>query len=673
MGEAHPLNDPAMLVLRDGLALQKAGRLTEAEAQYRQVLQAQPQHGTALHLLGIVLAQTGRPAEAVPYLRQSVALQPQQAVNLHNLAGALHVTGALDEAWQCSSQALALNPVYVAAYVLRASVLWALGRQAQAREDLGTALSLHPADPAALALQTHMQTQGQTQGQAEPLPTQGDARFQAEAGMALLDQRQFALAIAALERALVLDPQQDAWLGSLAWAKVSGCHWSGLQADVQRLAQRVWAGQGGVDPFLLLACADDPLLQRRNAEQYFAPFAQGAAPVPPRAVPAISAIRGGGERIRLAYLSNDFHEHATAYLMAQVFELHDRSRFEVTALSFGPPIACAMRSRLERAFEHFIDVDGMSDAQVVQWMQRAQIDIAVDLKGFTRGARSAVFAQRPAPVCVNYLGYPGTLGAACFDYIVGDPVVTPLAHAAHFAEQIAQLPHSYQPNDRTRPIAPPYTHRAAEGLPPDGFVFAAFNNPYKITAAVFSTWMRLLQQLPHSVLWLVGEQPDQQARLRQQAQGEGVDPARLVFARNEPQARHLARHALADLFLDTTPCNAHTTASDALWAGLPVLTCLGHTFAGRVAASLLTAVGLPELVTTSLADYEALALQLAHNPGQLAALRQRLQTQRMTQPLFDAPAYARHLEAAFATMHQRARQGLPPAAFAVAPLNSYSS
>ena len=669
MAEPHPLNDPVMLVLREGLELQKKGDLEQAEQHYRQGLQIDPLHATGLHLLGIVLAQTGRATEAIPYLRQSVELQPKQAVNLHNLASALYAMGALNEALQFSNQSLEINPVYVGAYVLRASLLWDLGRQAQAYNDIQTALSLHPEAPDALILQQKMAQHAVVAPRASSSSNQpgGDALFQVEAGMAFLNQRQFSLAIAAFERAMALQPSLSELCAPLAWAKINGCDWHGLLSDMLQVERRIHAGGKGVNPFVLIAGSADPVLQRQCAEQYFSQF------VAPRQRGLRRPHWAVHERIRVAYLSCDFHEHATAYLMAKVFELHDRSQFDITALSFGPSTECAMRTRLVNAFERFVDVDGMSDEAVVQWIEREEIDIVIDLKGFTKDARTAIFAHRPAPVAVNFLGYPGTMGSDCIDYIIGDPVVTPFEHGAHFVEKIVQLPHSYQPNDRTRVIEQPYTSRVAEGLPQDGFVFAVFNNPYKITLDIFGVWMRLLHQIPDSVVWLVSESKDQQTQLRKHAQDHGIDPARLVFARYEPQARHLARHALADLFLDTTPCNAHTTASDSLWAGLPVLTCMNQTFAGRVAASLLMAMDLSELVTHDLTSYEARALHLARHPDALADLSRKLRAHRMTQPLFDVQAYTRNLEAAFQIMYQRVMNGLPPAAFSIVPKSADSS
>ena len=658
----QPYHDPHLETLRRALQWQQQGQLAEAEACYRQVLALAPGHANAWQLLGIVLGQSGRAVQAVDCLRRCCELKPEDPMAWHNLASALQVQGQAQQALQACERALTLNPVYVAGYGLRASILWQLGQQQAALEAIERALALHPADAQAQAQRAAMlAARAQAGGaaaanRAAPLSA-ADPEFLCAAGLQFLAQRQYTLAVQALERALAINPRQEEAIGPLLLAKQHAADWSGWPAQVQRLEQLVRTGRFAPVPFTLLACSDDPLLLRRSAERYF-PARPVAAPVR-----APLCVRSDG-RIHVAYLSADFHEHATAYLMARLFELHDRRRFEVTALSFGPQAADAMRARLTRAFDRFESVQGQSDAAVAQRLEQLGVAIVVDLKGFTQDSRPGIFALRPAPVSVNYLGYPGTMGSPCLDYLIGDPVVTPMAHAAYFAEQIVQLPHCYQPNDDQRPIAPAPS-RAEAGLPATGLVFAAFNALYKITPPVFDVWMRLLHAVPGSVLWLVGEYAPAQQHLRQQAQARGVEPTRLVFARYAPQAQHLARQQLADLFLDTFPCTAHTTASDALWAGLPLLTCQGQTFAARVAASLLHAVGLPQLVTQSLAEYEALALQLARQPQQLAALRQQLLAQRRRSPLFDAVGYTQALETAYQHMHQLAQQGLAPTAFSV--------
>jgi len=365
-------------------------------------------------------------------------------------------------------------------------------------------------------------------------------------------------------------------------------------------------------------------------------------------------------RIRLGYFSADLYHHATANLMAGLFEQHDRSCFEVIAFSFGPSKADAMRRRLEGAFDQFHDVGYLSDSGIAELATRIGIDIAIDLKGFTQHARSGIFAQRVAPLQVNYLGYPGTMAADYIDYLIADQDVIPSGHTAHYREKIVWLPHCYQVNDDRRALADDTFNRRGAGLPEQGFVFCCFNNNWKITPAVFSLWMQLLQRVPGSVLWLLEDTPLAAANLRRAAAAHGIAAGRLVFAPRMSLDQHLARHRVADLFLDTLPYNAHTTASDALWAGLPVITRQGETFASRVAASLLKAVGLPELITASADAYLALALELANDAPRLAALHQKLADNRLVQPLFDTRLFARHIEAGYTAMWQRYQAGLPP-------------
>lgn len=352
----------------------------------------------------------------------------------------------------------------------------------------------------------------------------------------------------------------------------------------------------------------------------------------------------------MGYFSADFHGHATAYLLAEVIELHDRERVHATAFSFGPPSQGPMRERPERAFDEFIDVSRLSDAAIAALSRERGIDIAIDLKGLTQDSRPGIFAARAAPVQVNYLGHPGTLGAPFVDFLVADETILPRAHEAHYTERVLRMPDCYQPNDRRRPIAPQAPGREALGLPAQGFVFCCFNATYKLSPDVFAVWMRLLARVESSVLWLMRAPESAMGRLRAAASAAGVDPARLVFAAPLDLPFHLARLREADLFLDTFHCGAHTTASDALWAGVPLVTRLGETFASRIAASLLRAAGLADLVTDSTAAYEALAHELARSGNRLAELRRRLATRGHESPLFDTPRYTRELEALYLAM-----------------------
>jgi predicted O-linked N-acetylglucosamine transferase (SPINDLY family) len=374
----------------------------------------------------------------------------------------------------------------------------------------------------------------------------------------------------------------------------------------------------------------------------------------------VIASREWHRRIRIGYFSADFRSHATSYLLAELLELHDRERFEVSAFSFGPSSPDPMRQRVESACDRFVDVRGSSDQEVAELARKMEIDIAIDLMGFTHLCRPGIFALRAAPVQVSYLGYPGTMGVPYMDYLIADSTVIPEGDEAGYQEKIIRLPDCYQVNDRKRSIADGAFAREDLGLPREGFVFCCFNNSCKITPRAFDVWMRILERVEGSVLWLLEDNAAASRNLRQEAERRHLSANRLVFAERMPAPAHLARHRAADLFLDTFPYNAHTTASDALWAGLPLLTCLGNTFAGRVAASLLTAVNLPELVAATPKEYEEKAVELAADPRRIDELKSRLVEQRSTATLFDTPRFARYLEAALQIIHERQLAGLPP-------------
>lgn len=470
-------------------------------------------------------------------------------------------------------------------------------------------------------------------------------------------------AIAAFEQLLRVEPDFPYVLGHLIFCKLQCASWTDLDALCGRIHADLQAGKPAVTPALATA------LLGRSSDQL------GALEIVARdkfrgAPPMWRGERYRHDKIRIAYVSSDLHAHATAVLMAGVFESHDQNRFETIAISLGPDDASPVRARLKNSFHRFIDAADSSDVQIAAFMRQAEIDIAVDLKGYTSHARPGIFAFRPAPVQVNYLGFPATMGAEFIDYIVADRFTIPEADEPFFSEKVARLPDSYQPNDRTRGIAAKPPIRAGMGLPETGFVFCCFNNSFKIQPRVFDVWMRLLRQIEGSVLWLLADNSSAIANLKREAASRGVDPDRLVFAPRAGLEEHLARHRLADLFLDTLPYNAHTTASDSLWTGLPVLTCMGSTFAGRVAASVLNAAGLPELVTSTLDEYEALALALAREPVRLAGIRANLAANRDTCPLFDVERFTRHLESAYTAMWERAERGEKATPFDVPAVES---
>jgi predicted O-linked N-acetylglucosamine transferase (SPINDLY family) len=442
----------------------------------------------------------------------------------------------------------------------------------------------------------------------------------------------------------------------LVFLEREACRWDAAAAELATLRTAVRAAPSDTavetGAFVHAVLVDDAAEQLKAASLYARHLASRAVPLP-----RIQA-RAHEGRLRIGYLSADFHQHATSQLAVQMFESHDRERFEVTLFSAGPDDGTALRQRMRGAAEHFVDLHGHGMAQMAAAIRARQIDILVDVKGATHGSVMPVLAYRPAPLQVNWLGFPGTSGATYIDYLIGDAVVTPIHHAGHFSEKIAQMPLCYQPNDSRRGLQSPQP-RAAWGLADDALVLCGFHQSYKISREVFASWCRLLHALPHAVLWLLRWNANVQAALTAAAAADGIDAARLVFAPLLPADLHVSRLAAADLFLDAWPCNAHTTASEALWAGVPPVTVVGATFAQRVAASLLHASGVPELVCSDVALYEQTVLQLAALPERRAALRERLIAQR-SHPPFDGTRFARDIEALFQRMWQRAVAGLPP-------------
>jgi protein O-GlcNAc transferase len=605
-----------------GLALRALHRRDEEIACYRRALRLQPDFAAAHNDLAIALNEQRRPEEALASLRRALALQPDSAELLNNLAIVLTDLHQFAAAEQHLRQALRLRPDYAEAHSN-------LGNVHKARRDFAGALECYRR---ALALD----------------PENADAQH--NLGMALRNLGRHDEAAACFRRTLARNPENSAALVALAIAERQICDWR-TPRDAE-IRARVARGDAAIEPFDFLSFAETGAEQLRCARNYWAGFAMPA----PLFRAAGQAPR---DRIRIAYLSFDFRAHATSYLLVELLERHDRAQFDIVAASFGPDDGSAMRRRVVAAVDRFVDISDLGDAEAARLLAEMPIDIAVDLNGLTANNRRNILAHRPAPVQVNYLGFPATMGAPFIGDIVVDRFVAPPEAQGDFSERLSHLPDCYQPNDRRRRIAERTPTRAECGLPETGFVFASFNNSYKITPPLFDIWCRLLRAVPGSVLWLLHDNEWAAANLRREAASRGVAPGRLIFAPRMKLPEHLARHRRADLFLDTLPINAHTTASDALWAGLPIVTCAGETFVSRVAGSLLHAVGLPELVTHDLAAYESLALRLAGDPAALAAIKARLAANRATAPLFDSERYCRGIEAAYLDMVAAYRRAIP--------------
>jgi protein O-GlcNAc transferase len=681
------------------IAAHRSGNLAEAEALYRRVLAGNARDFDALHMLGIIFAQRSEFAEAEKFLRAANEVDASVPPCLHNHGNVLVRLERYEEAIACYRKALAVAPNYGPIYADLGNAQSALGRldEALASHDIAVKLDSRSAQahynrgvtlfklarPEA-ALASYNWAISIDPGHAEAHSNRGEIfrnarnynealtaydraiainRNLAEAwrgrGIVLFQLRRYEEAIGAFDAALRLKPDLSELRGWRLLAKLSVCDWRNFDVQVSELRAAARSGKVAGTPFSLLSLPVSLAEEAQCARAWIAEFAQHA--------PIWRGQIYKHDRIRVAYLSSDFREHAVAHLTAGLFEEHDKSRFEIIALSLGgEEPESDIRRRVKGAFERFIDVSRETDLRVAEMIKELEIDIAVDLNGFTDGMRPLILARRPAPLQVSFLGYPGTMGASFIDYIIADPTVLPREELVNFSEKAAWLPDTYQVCDVRRPISERTPSRGECGLPETGFVFCCFNAAYKISPATFQSWMRLLAAVPGGVLWLASPNAAAIANLRAAAQAAGLAPDRLVFAPRVPSiADHLARHRQADLFLDTLPYNAHTTAADALWAGLPVLTCRGATFAGRVGASLLTALGVPELITTSQADYEALALDLVAEPDRLAALKAKIAQNRDTAPLFDTRRFTRHIEAAYATMWRRLQAGEPAETFAV--------
>jgi protein O-GlcNAc transferase len=641
-----------------GNVLQELKQLDGALASYAQAIALKPDYAGAYSNRGLVLHELEQWEAALASHNQAIALKPDYAEAYNNRGNVLQELNQLEAALASYQQAIALKPDYAEAYSNRGIVLKELNQLEAALASYQQAIVLKPDHAEAYsnrgnALMELQQLKAALANYNQAIALKPDyAEAYSNRGHALKELRQLDAALANYTRALELQPDQKWLYGHWLLTKMLLCDWRDLESAMARMASKIERAERATQPFAVVTLADYPPLQRRAAEIWVEETCPASLALPP------IARRARRDKIRLGYYSADFHGHATAFLAAQLFEQHDRERFHVVAFSFGPDAQDAMRKRLSSAFDEFIDVHAKTPREIALLSRELEIDIAVDLKGFTQNSRPEIFAHRAAPIQVNYLGYPGTLGASYVDYIIADRVLIPEQSRHFYQEKVVSLPNSYQANDRSRRIADRQFSRAELGLPPLGFVFCCFNSAYKITPLVFDSWMRIMQRVEGSVLWLLKDSDTAANNLRKEAQARGVSEARVIFAERMPSADHLARHRAAGLFLDTLPCNAHTTTSDALWAGLPVLTRAGESFAARVAASLLNAVGLPELITTTVEQYEAIAIALATDPARLARLKDKLNENRLTTPLFDCELFTRDLEQAFVQMYERYQQGL---------------
>lgn len=668
-----------------GNALAERGAPDEALAAYGRVLALQPDHPGAYFNIGTLHSKTGHLERAVEAFQKALASLPNDPDIHNNLGLVFERQQRLEEAAACFKRALAVAPRHVHAWNNLGSVLRAGHRLDEAAESFEKALAIRPGFVDALVnYGALLKAQGRLHDaiacyrkaqQSDP----GQSAIHAELGHALRDAGDFAEASACYRKAIALDrasetlhyhlaecckamgrfdeaasayaralelkPGYARALGGLTYVRQHLCEWDGLEKLWAGLRDAIGQPGSGISPFSVLYMPYSAAEHLACAKEWARQELGAVAETDRRATSGTVAPRQ--RRARIGYLSWDFHQHATSYLMAELFELHDRERYEIHAYSYGPDDGSALRARIRSACEHFVDLAQASVREAADRIRGDEIDILVDLKGYTMGARPQILAYRPAPVQVSWLGFPGSMGTAHVEYIVADPFIIPPGREAHYSETVIRLPDCYQVNDRKRAIAERTPPREECGLPQDGFVFCSFNQTAKILPEVFGAWMAILGAVPGSVLWLLETNRWATGNLRREAQQRGIDPGRLIFAPPRPLPEHLARYRLAGLALDTFPYGSHTTASDALWAGCPLLTRTGETFASRVAGSIVTSAGLQELVTSDLPSYERTAVALASDPVRLEALRRRLQEGRDTCPLFDTPRFTRNLEKAY--------------------------
>ncbi len=647
-----------------GNALVGLGRIDDALASYDKAILLEPRFTGAMFNRALALLQAGRSGEALAGFDAVLSIDPAIAGALDGRGNALLALGRLDEALAGFDQALKADPQFIVALNNRGFVLSRLRRFDDALASFNRALKIDPKFPGALnnrgnALVALGRTDEALASFSEAVAiSENSADALANRGAAAMSAKRYEIAEQDFERVIGIDREFPYALGNLLYAKLQCCDWNSYDELQGWIHEGVGSSLKTILPFESLASSDSPADQQAAAKTW-------VDDVLPARDAGVASRRYAHDKIRIAYLSTDFNVHPLAVLMVELFERHDRSRFETVAISFGRNDGSEIRARLEKAFSAFHDVRGKSDSEIASLISGLEIDIAVDLTGFTENCRPGILALRPAPVQVNYLGYLGTMGADFIDYVLADRYVIPELESPHYTEHVVHLPDTFLVTDTTRQIALP-PGRAEMGLPDKGFVFCCFNNRHKITPQFFDVWMRLLRETDGSVLWLASGNAISDANLRREAEARGVAPERLVFMAHVRKSEdYLARYLLADLYLDTLPYNAITTAVDALWAGLPMLTCAGQSFAGRGAASLLHAVGMPELIADSLAAYEATAFKLARDAAMLAGLKQRLASERASFPLFDTVRFRRNIEAAYVTMWEGHQRGEPPAGFAV--------
>jgi predicted O-linked N-acetylglucosamine transferase (SPINDLY family) len=688
------MNPQLQLMLQQGIQAFQDGNVDSADSILKRVIQVDAKNLPALHILGLVKASQEKFEEAANLLARAARIEPNDASIRYNLAKALADSGSDREAIPHHKKSIELDPNNPQAWLNYGRTSTKLGRHDDALTYYDKALGLQPdyaeavlnkgaalkelkryeeaivCAEQALTINFNLAEGWLNLGAAlkelklydkaithfdKALSLQPDyAEAWGNKGLSLHELKRYDEAIVHIEKALSLKSDIDWLYGQLLSTKMKICSWADLMDSVEIISKRVLVNERVVQPFTLLELNDEALLHKKSSEIYV----QHRYPLNTTLGPIFKHPQG--QKIRIAYFSGDFKNHPVAYLTAELFEIHDRSRFETYAFSLMTA-SDGMRDRIHNGFDHFIDTEKMSDLEIAQHARELRIDIAIDLSGFTEGARTGIFSYRAAPIQVNWLGYPGTSGADFIDYIVADKTIIPESHQRFYTEKVVYLPDTYMVDDSMRIPSPRIFIREECGLPKNDFVFCCFNNSHKFNPQVLDSWSRILLKVENSVLWIPENNQYFMSNVVIEFEKRGIHSKRIIFAKRiELMADHLARSSLADIFLDTYPYNAHTTTMDSLKAGVPVLTLMGESFTSRVAASLLNAIGLPELITTTQSEYEDTAIELAMNPQKLASIKQKLASNRLTAPLFNTPRFTKNLEAAYIKMYERYQSGSEP-------------
>ena len=643
-----------------GLVFKNLGQVNESVSSLNMAISIKSDYFDAHYNLAIILKELGRHDQALNSYEKAISINPNFANAYNNLGNLYLDLGREDDAINSYSRAIQINPNFAQAHNNLGNLFKDIERYEDAIQSYKKAIKANPQLSEAInnlgnLFKTLNQLDNAINCYKKAVAINPDfAEAHYNLGIVFKKTNKKEKALISLERAWLLKPSMDYILGDLLSAKCNFCSWDDYYALIDELQLKISNNKKVVNPFNLLGLIDDPSLQRKAAEI----FANDQYPKK-YALPEIQQYQKH-PRIRIGYFSADFHNHATMHLMAELFELHKKSLFEIIAFSFGPDKKDEWRQRAVNSFDKFIDVRHKSDLEVSMIARKMEIDIAVDLKGYTRDCRPKIFVESCAPIQVSFLGYPGTMATDFIDYLIADQTLIPKEKRAHYSEKIAYMPYSYQVNVSDRDVSQVPVSRYEHGLPKTGFVFCCFNNNYKITISVFSIWMRILLAVEGSVLWLLENESITKKNLIQEAEKFGINKDRLVFAKMVPVEDHLSRIRLADLFIDTLPCNAHTTASDALRMGVPVLTCLGESFASRVAASLLSALKLHSLITSNHSEYESLAIELATQPKKLKAIKDILAISLSSETLYNAKLFTQNLESAYMQMYERHNKGLAP-------------